>query len=166
MDDAQPVRSAQRGGHLRTKFHATLNRKWPLVFDQLAQVVALEKFHCDKRAAILDFIQVFYPDRVFMSQSAGDGGFMAEAPQEIFISSELAGDHFDCAHLVEQPVPCAVDNRHSSRPNPPQNDVLATDDHPRFKLSGNTQSLVISGADLKLVRKEVLACSAVFHLQL
>src|SRR5215469_6188814 len=101
-----------------------------------------------------------------MSQSACDGGFMAEPPQEIFISRELAGDHFDCTHLVEQPVPGAVDNRHSSRPNPSQNDVLATDDHPRFKLSGNAQSLVISGADLKLVRKEVLACSAVFHLPL
>src|SRR5215469_3977987 len=101
-----------------------------------------------------------------MSQSAGDGGFMAEAPQEIFISSEFAGDHFDCTHLVEQPVSCAVDNRHASSADPLQNDVLATDDHSWFKFSSNTQGLVITGANLQLVRIEVLACSAVFHLPL
>src|SRR5215472_7791204 len=101
-----------------------------------------------------------------MTQFAGDGGLMAEAPEKILITGKSWRNHFDRTHLVEQPVPGTIDGSHAARSDPLQNDVFAANNHARLKLAGSAKRNIVSRTSLELVRKEVLACRAVFHLPL
>ena len=117
MNHAEPMRLAQRRGHLTQDVDRPAGRHAARVLDQFGQRDAVEILHHVVRLALARAAEVVDLERVGMSQLAGELYFALEAVDELVGGDVLLQD-LDCSRSLEQRVPRQVDRRHAAFADP------------------------------------------------
>jgi hypothetical protein len=129
VDDPAHVRGMERLGDLGADPRGLARRQRAVLADDRRHVLAVDELHDDVRAGRL-LAEVEDRDDVRVAQRRGGAGLVAEAGQEVRVTTELGAQQLDRDVAIQLGVARPVDRRHAALSEELHEAIAAAQDAP------------------------------------